>query len=26
VEMLLATAHGLILDASSPEAPNRGER
>ncbi|WP_230120595.1 MarR family transcriptional regulator [Arthrobacter sp. Bi83] len=26
VEMLLATAHGLILDASGPEAPNRGER
>lgn len=26
VEMLLATAHGLVLEASGPEAPNRGER
>lgn len=25
VEMLLATAHGLVLEASGPEAPNRGE-
>lgn len=26
VEMLLATAHGLVLKTSSPEAPERGER
>lgn len=26
VEMLLATAHGLVLKTSSPEAPDRGER
>lgn len=26
VEMLLATAHGLVLKAASPEAPDRGER
>jgi hypothetical protein len=25
-EMLLATAHGLVVKASSPEAPDRGER